>query len=112
MLLLFVMALTDSKNAGPSPNYTPLFIGLVVTVIGMTFGMNCGYAINPARDLSPRIFTAMAGWGTEVFTYVVLTSFVSSSSLLHHLHTLLSTPIFQHSVWSVITAHKLTPDKV
>jgi len=26
--------------------------------------------------------------------------------------SLLSTPIFQHSVWNVVTAHKLTPDKV
>ena len=26
------------------------------------------YAINPARDLGPRILLSMAGWGTEVFT--------------------------------------------
>jgi glycerol uptake facilitator-like aquaporin len=36
-------------------------------VIGMTFGFNAGYAINPARDLGPRLFTAVAGWGGEVF---------------------------------------------
>jgi len=71
LLLLFVMALTDNHNtAAPSPNFAPMCIGVVVTVIGMTFGMNCGYPINPARDLSPRIFTAVAGWGFEVFTYV------------------------------------------
>jgi glycerol uptake facilitator-like aquaporin len=34
----------------------------------MSFGMNAGYAINPARDLGPRLFTFVAGWGTEVFT--------------------------------------------
>jgi len=72
MLLVFLMALTDSKNAGPSPNFAPLFIGLVIAAIGLTFGMNCGYAVNPARDLSPRIFTAIAGWGVQVFTYVSL----------------------------------------
>jgi len=70
MLLLFVMALTDKKNAAPSFNYIPVFVGLLVIAIGMTLGMNSGYAINPARDLSPRIFIAMAGWGSEVFTYV------------------------------------------
>jgi glycerol uptake facilitator-like aquaporin len=42
-------------------------VGLIVTLIGMTFGFNAGYAINPARDLGPRLFTAVAGWGGEVF---------------------------------------------
>jgi glycerol uptake facilitator-like aquaporin len=42
-------------------------VGLVVVVIGQCFGFNAGYAINPARDLGPRIFTAIAGWGTDVF---------------------------------------------
>jgi len=36
-------------------------------LIGMTMGFNCGYAINPARDLGPRLFTLLAGWGGEVF---------------------------------------------
>lgn len=69
LLLMFVMALTDRNNAAAPPsNFVPLCVGIVVTVIGMTFGMNCGFPINPARDLSPRIFTAVAGWGFEVFT--------------------------------------------
>ena len=35
----------------------PLFIGLTVLAIGISFGYNCGYAVNPARDLAPRLFT-------------------------------------------------------
>ncbi|KAE8955346.1 hypothetical protein PF005_g32427 [Phytophthora fragariae] len=40
----------------------------MIMALGMAFGMNTGYAVNPARDLGPRIFTAIAGWGTKVFT--------------------------------------------
>lgn len=43
-------------------------MGFVVLVIGQSMGFNSGYAVNPARDLGPRLFTAMAGWGIDVFT--------------------------------------------
>uniref|UniRef100_A0A8C6US60 Aquaporin-3 n=1 Tax=Neogobius melanostomus TaxID=47308 RepID=A0A8C6US60_9GOBI len=44
-------------------------VGFVVLVIGLSMGFNSGYAVNPARDLGPRIFSAMAGWGTTVFSF-------------------------------------------
>mgnify|MGYP000382765793 FL=1 len=68
LLVGCIFAITDKKNNSPNKGVAPVMIGLVVFVIGATFGFNCGYAINPARDLGPRIFTAMAGWGGEVFT--------------------------------------------
>jgi len=67
LLLLVIFALGDARNRAPDPNVGPLFVGALVVVIGMTFGYNAGYAINPARDFGPRIFTALAGWGGEVF---------------------------------------------
>jgi MIP family channel proteins len=66
LLLLVIFALGDRRNAGPAIG-GPVLVGALVVAIGMTFGFNAGYAINPARDLGPRVFTAMAGWGSEVF---------------------------------------------
>jgi MIP family channel proteins len=67
ILLLVISALGDTRNSAPAANMSPLLIGLLVVAIGMTFGFNSGYAINPARDLGPRLFTLMGGWGVEVF---------------------------------------------
>lgn len=67
LLLLVIFALGDARNLAPDPRVAPLGVGLAVVLIGMTFGFNSGYAINPARDLGPRLFTALAGWGGEVF---------------------------------------------
>ena len=68
LLVGCICAITDKRNTSPPEGVIPLVIGLVVFAIGATFGFNSGYAINPARDLGPRIFTAMAGWGGDVFT--------------------------------------------
>ncbi|EDO45027.1 predicted protein, partial [Nematostella vectensis] len=63
-----IFAILDKHNNAPDKGTAPILIGLTVFCIGTAFGFNCGYAINPARDLGPRLFTAMAGWGGEVFT--------------------------------------------
>lgn len=68
LLVSCIFAILDRNNNAPDQGVAPVMIGLVVFLIGTTFGLNCGYPINPARDLGPRIFTAMAGWGSEVFT--------------------------------------------
>jgi len=67
LLVLIIFALTDDRNNAPDPRLTPVLVGAAVLLIGMTFGYNSGYAINPARDLGPRLFTALAGWGPDVF---------------------------------------------
>jgi glycerol uptake facilitator protein len=62
-LLMFVLALSDERNLPPKSNLAPLLVGLAVAAIGMSFGANAGYAINPARDFGPRFFAWLAGWG-------------------------------------------------
>ena len=66
LLMLGIFAISDRRNAGPAAGGPVLVAGLVA-VIGMSFGHNAGYAINPARDFGPRLFTALAGWGGDVF---------------------------------------------
>lgn len=66
-LVLFVLAITDSRNLGVQGNVGPFIVGLAVAAIGMSFGVGSGYAINPARDFGPRLFTYLAGWGTNAF---------------------------------------------
>ncbi|MFD5495487.1 MIP/aquaporin family protein [Streptomyces sp. GDS52] len=64
ILLLLICALIDTRNMAPMSNLGPFLIGLVVVAIGLTFGTNAGYAINPARDFGPRLFTFFEGWGS------------------------------------------------
>ena len=62
-LVMFVVAVIDARNTPVQANLGPLLIGLVVAAIGMSYGANAGYAINPARDFGPRLFAYFAGWG-------------------------------------------------
>jgi glycerol uptake facilitator protein len=63
ILLFIVMALTDLRNNPPLANLTPVIIGLLVVAIGMAWGTNAGYAINPARDFGPRLAQFLTGYG-------------------------------------------------
>ncbi len=68
LLLLMVFAITDQFNVPPGANLAPAMIGLVIVAIGMSFGGMHGYAINPARDFGPRLFTAVAGFRNNGLT--------------------------------------------
>ncbi|KAF5925392.1 hypothetical protein HPG69_001837 [Diceros bicornis minor] len=67
-LLMIIFAIFDSRNMRVPKGLEPIVIGLLIVVIASSLGLNSGCAMNPARDLGPRFFTALAGWGFEVFT--------------------------------------------
>jgi glycerol uptake facilitator protein len=62
-LVGLVFAVIDNLNVPPKANLAPFVVGLIVAAIGMSYGANSGYAINPARDFGPRLFAYFAGWG-------------------------------------------------
>jgi glycerol uptake facilitator protein len=79
LLLFMIFAIIDERNQPPQSNLTPVLIGAVVVVIGMGFGGLHGFAINPARDFGPRLFTVVAGFknngltdGTPVYWVPIL----------------------------------------
>jgi len=62
VLLWGVVSFFDDRNWAKSTLFfAPFIIGLVVVIVGLTLGGPSGYAINPARDLGPRMFGALVG---------------------------------------------------
>ena len=68
LLLGLILAVVDKLNAQPGSNLAPVVIGLIVVAIGISFGGMNGYAINPARDLGPRLFAVVAGFKNNGLT--------------------------------------------
>jgi len=64
LLVGLILAIVDGRNQPVQANLNPLIIGLLIVAIGASFGLNTGYAINPARDFGPRLWMALAGGGT------------------------------------------------
>ncbi|XP_026537842.1 hepatic triacylglycerol lipase-like isoform X2 [Notechis scutatus] len=67
-LILGVFAILDTDNLGVPKGLEPIAIGLLIILLTSSMALNSGCAMNPARDLGPRLFTYLAGWGSEVFT--------------------------------------------
>jgi len=58
-----LLAVLTPKNLVPNSGFdtalAPLLVGVVVFAIGLSLGGSTGYAINPARDLGPRLMHAL-----------------------------------------------------
>lgn len=63
-LVFGIFAITEQYNEmAPGANFGALIIGFLVALIGASMGYLEAWAINPARDLGPRLFCFWAGWG-------------------------------------------------
>jgi glycerol uptake facilitator protein len=68
LLCFGIFAVTEQYNEqAPGANFGAVIIGLIVAVIGASMGYLEAWAINPARDLGPRLFCFVAGWGASAF---------------------------------------------
>ncbi|WDI78841.1 aquaporin family protein [Candidatus Purcelliella pentastirinorum] len=65
IFMTIIMILTDNNY---NENLSPLIIGLLIGVIGSSVGTLTSFALNPARDFAPKLFTWLIGWGNIVFT--------------------------------------------
>lgn len=68
MLMLCILGLGEQRNTPAPSGLIPVIVAVIVLGISTSMTGNCGGAINPARDLGPRLLTLTAGWGPEVFT--------------------------------------------
>ncbi|MBY4640375.1 aquaporin family protein [Gluconacetobacter entanii] len=63
ILVFGIFAITEQYNEmAPGANFGALIIGFLVAAIGASMGYLEAWAINPARDLGPRLFAYIAGW--------------------------------------------------
>ena len=77
VLILVVGAMTSKLvlSTGPAAGMSPYLIGCLIWSIGLSLGGTTGYAINPARDLGPRLAHAIlpiAGKGTSDWSYALI----------------------------------------
>ncbi|XP_072920336.1 aquaporin-3-like isoform X2 [Hemitrygon akajei] len=68
VLIFCILTIVDPLHTPVRTGLEAFTIGLVVLITGWSMGSNSQYSLNPARDIGPRLFTAIAGWGSEVFT--------------------------------------------
>jgi glycerol uptake facilitator protein len=68
ILIGLILALTDDGNGVPKGPLAPLLIGVLVAVIGAATAPLTGFAMNPARDFGPKLFTFLNGWGPIAMT--------------------------------------------
>jgi glycerol uptake facilitator protein len=67
ILMLAILGVTDARNRGCTASHAPWTIGLTVTILISLLGPLTMAAFNPARDLAPRLYAAVAGWGLWPF---------------------------------------------
>lgn len=68
ILMFGILAIVEHFTADKASWLAPFAVALLIVAIGMSLGGMHGYAMNPARDLSPRLFTVFMGFTNNGFS--------------------------------------------
>ncbi|GCE27470.1 aquaporin [Dictyobacter alpinus] len=103
LLVGLIFAIVDGRNQPVQANLNPMIIGFLIVAIGISFGLNTGYAINPARDFGPRLWIALVDGGRS------LTSYTWIPIVAPLLGGVSGAFIYDYTIGRVITARNLRP---
>ncbi|CAG2179855.1 unnamed protein product [Oppiella nova] len=67
LVMMAVLTVMDDTNLQIPKYLIPVLISIIICGVIVSFGFNCGAALNPARDLSARVFLLLVGYGDDVF---------------------------------------------
>lgn len=68
ILVLVILCVSDGRNPARPRELAAATIGLTITLLISLFAPLTQAGFNPARDLAPRVWSALAGWGSRPFT--------------------------------------------
>ncbi|KAM3184557.1 hypothetical protein ACTXT7_008136 [Hymenolepis weldensis] len=68
LLMIGIMAVGDNHLVKKPGKFVPLLVGMVVYMAVGTYTANASSALNPARDLGPRLLLLATHWGVDAFT--------------------------------------------
>lgn len=105
VLLFSISAVSDRSNHGLEERHQPLVIAFVIGLTCVAFSPNCGAIFNPARDLPPRLVTAIFGypsvWAPLDGWYWLLAGLVGP-----HIGAIIGVFAYKYTIGSALDAHR------
>lgn len=106
VLLFSISAVTDGANQGLDDKHQPLVVAFVIGIVCVAFSPNCGAIFNPARDLAPRLITAIFGyqsvWAPLHGTYWILTAVVGP-----HIGAIIGVFAYKYTIGYALEAQRI-----
>lgn len=106
ILIFAVLTITDARN-NVSANLQPMYLCVLITVMCTAFATNCMATLNPARDLGPRLFLLVAGWGKSAFEPLNYNFWWVGGIIGPHIGGLIGASIY----YSTINLEKMTRER-